>query len=232
LLVGQLVQANELLKAELATKQAQLVSDENQVSTLQATIQDLRERWLGSPAIYQAPPISNTTIKYFAVSGTSQQELENSLDSADLCTKYSPCLKDPLNPGGIAWGLEWFAPASSYYVCRSPRTTYVPYREFVVLPRWSPPADGSIKIPLVEKWNALAKAIYTHEAGHAAIDKTSLAALNAQAQRQSTCSALARFWANPHVFDKNASDQLAYHARLYADCRPEIGCVPAGWLGW
>ena len=28
------------------------------------------------------------------------------------------------------------------------------------------------------------------------------------------------------------ADQDAYHARLHADCRPEIGCMPAGWMGW
>jgi hypothetical protein len=40
------------------------------------------------------------------------------------------------------------------------------------------------------------------------------------------------FWNNPHVFDKRDADQSAYHARLRADCRPEVGCMTAGWMGW
>jgi hypothetical protein len=84
----------------------------------------------------------------------------------------------------------------------------------------------------VEKWNALAQVIYTHEAGHVAIDKQDIAALNAQAQKLATCDALYKFWDDPHVFDKLQADQLAYHARLRADCRPEIGCIPPGWDGW
>jgi len=105
-------------------------------------------------------------------------------------------------------------------------------REFIVLPRWSPPADGTVKIPLVEKWNALAKVIYTHEAGHVVITIQDLAALNDQAHRLPSCQALFDFWARPSTFDQLNADQEAYHARLREDCRPEIGCTPSGWLGW
>src|SRR5207247_4361325 len=86
-------------------------------------------------------------------------------------------------------------------------------------------------IPLVEKWNALAKSIYVHEAGHVAVDKQDLGALNAQAQKLPSCDAVYRFWDDPHVYDKDDADQAAYHARLHADCRPEIGCIPDGWRG-
>jgi predicted secreted Zn-dependent protease len=231
LLVLQLVQANELLKKQIAARDAQIASDESQVSQLQNEILDLKERWFGTPALYVPPPISNTVIEYFKVTGTTQGEIIDSLDNAGVCEKYG-CAKDPANPGNIAWGLEWSDFVGNSYVCSSPRTTTLNYRQYVLLPRWSPPADGTVKIPLVEKWNALAQVIYIHEAGHVAIDKKDIAALNAQAQKLATCDALYRFWDDPHVFDKLQADQNAYHARLRADCRPEIGCIPPGWDGW
>lgn len=231
LLVFQLVQVNEQLKSQLAAQDAQLASDESQVSQLQNEILDLKERWFGTPALYVAPPISNAVIEYFTVTGTTQGEIIDGLDSAGVCEKYS-CSKDPANPSNIAWGLEWSDFLGSNFVCYSPRTTTLRYRQYILLPRWSPPADGSVRIPLVVRWNALAKVIYTHEAGHVAIDQHDIAALNAQAQKLATCDALYKFWDDPHVFDKLQADQNAYHARLRADCRPDIGCIPPGWMGW
>ncbi|HKW59531.1 MAG TPA: DUF922 domain-containing protein [Candidatus Dormibacteraeota bacterium] len=231
LLVAQLVQANALLKSQLAATDAQLAADQSQISILQAQIQDLKERWFGSLALYEPPAISNTVIEFFPVSGTTQLQIIYGLDHAGVCEKYG-CAKDPANPSNIAWGLEWFEFVGSSYTCYSPRTTTLNYRQYILLPRWAPPTDGTIKIPLVEKWNALAKVIYIHEAGHVAINKDDIAALNAQAQKLATCDALFKFWDNPHVFDKLNADQQAYHARLSADCRPDIGCIPAGWMGW
>jgi len=101
-----------------------------------------------------------------------------------------------------------------------------------MLPKWLPPTDGSVKIPLVEAWNALAQVIYTHEAGHVAISIQDVAALNDQAHQLPSCQAVARFWANPSVWDKMNADQNAYHAWLRADCRPEMGCIPSRWMGW
>ena len=60
LLVAQLVQANELLQTELGAKDARIAADESQVSALKAQIQDLKERWFGTPDLYQAPAIANT----------------------------------------------------------------------------------------------------------------------------------------------------------------------------
>jgi hypothetical protein len=91
---------------------------------------------------------------------------------------------------------------------------------------------GGVTIALVEKWNALEHALYTHEAGHVAIDVEDLAALNDQAHLSASCAALLAFWADPSIYDKLNADQNAYHARLRADCRPEVGCIPHGWLGW
>jgi hypothetical protein len=193
---------------------------------------DFQNRWFGSPALWQPPPIDNTDISFFEVDGRTQRGLIASITAADICKEHGPCAVDPAVPVGIALGLEYFAPAVSYYVCYSPATTTVPYREHVLLPRWSPVPLGGVSVELVLRWNALLQVIYVHEAGHAAIDAQDIAALNDQAHRLPSCQAVFDFWANPHVFDKNEADQNAYHARLHADCRPEIGCAPPGWMGW
>lgn len=202
------------------------------VGELQAQIQDLKDRWYGAPAIYQPPPIADTDIKFFDVTGTTQAQLIHSLDTSDLCQKYPPCAPDPANPTGVAWGLQGGAPVNNRIPCYSPSTTTIAFREMVILPQWAPPADGTVKISLVERWNALARAIYTHEAGHVTIAEKDIADLNDQAQQLPTCDALFKFWDDPHLFDRLEADQAAYHARLRADCRPEIGCIPAGWMGW
>ena len=102
----------------------------------------------------------------------------------------------------------------------------------MLLPRWSPLPLGGVSAELVLRWNAFLKVIYIHEAGHAAIDYQDIAALNDQGRQQPSCQALFAFWENPHVFDQLEADQAAYHARLHADCRPQIGCIPPGWMGW
>lgn len=222
LVVGLLVYQAEQANQSLAS----------QVDVLQSQIQDLKERWYGAPAIYQPPPIANTDIVFFDVKGTTQGQLIDSLDHADLCKKYPPCAADPAVPNGVAWGLEGGNLVDKTVTCYSPSTTTVAFREMVVLPKWAPPADGTVRIPLVEKWNGLAKAIYTHEAGHVAIAQKDIADLNSQAQQLSTCDAVFNFWDNPHIYDKLDADQAAYHAKLHADCRPEVGCIPPGWMGW
>ncbi|HEX3508123.1 MAG TPA: DUF922 domain-containing protein [Candidatus Dormibacteraeota bacterium] len=219
-IVGLLIRAQQL-RDETARQNAE------QAAELQA----LKERWFGTPAIWQPPAIPNTTIQFFDVSGVNQRELINSLNNSDLCVRFGPCASDPLNPKGAAWGLAG-AKLSSTSTCASPTTTTLLYKEFVVLPRWQPPTDGSINIPLVQKWNALAQVIYVHESGHVAITKAGIAALNDQAHQLPTCDALEAFWNNPKLFDKIDADQLAYHARLYANCHPEVGCIPPEWMGW
>jgi predicted secreted Zn-dependent protease len=209
-----------------------LAVHQSQIAPMVAEVQDLRSRWFGTAALWRPPPIANTDIEFFTVKGATQLDLLNSLNTSNICAKYGGCQKDPAVPNGTAWGLEGFRLPSGAYYCNSPRTTTLGFREHIVIPQWSPPADGSVKIAVVEEWNALEKVIYTHEAGHVVITKQDLAALNSQAQRLSSCDAVNAFWANPHVFAKLESDQLAYHARLRADCRPEVGCLYQGWMGW
>jgi len=191
----------------------------------------LRERWFGSPALFSPPAIANTDIEFFTVTGTTQAELIDGLNHSNLCTTYQ-CLPDPAAPaGGIAWAIGGGFSSPGYY-CYSPATTTPAFRFLVVLPRWSPTVYGGVKIPLVEKWNALEQVIYTHEATHVAIAAQDLAQLIDYSHNLASCQAVINFWANPSVFDSLNADQNAFHARLRADCRPEIGCIPPGWMGW
>jgi predicted secreted Zn-dependent protease len=190
--------------------------------------------WFGSPAIWTPPPISNTDIQFFDVSGSTQAELIASLKKAAICDTHK-CLPDPAVPaGGTAWALEGMESPGSWSTpyCYSPRTMTVAFRTFILLPRWSPVPVGGVTIALVEKWNALDNVLYTHEAGHVAITVEDLAALNDQAHLSASCAALFAFWADPSIYDQLDADQNAYHARLRADCRPAVGCIPPGWLGW
>lgn len=211
---------------------ASVVAPSTEAAAIHGLAADFQSRWFGSPALWQPPPIDNTDINFFEVTGRTQRDLIASLDSADICKTNGPCLPDPANPNqsGIAWGLEGFG--TTTYTCYSPRTTTLVFREHVLLPRWSPMRLGGVSVGLVARWNALLKVIYVHEAGHVVIDVQDLARLNDQAHRMPGCQALIDFWSNPHVFDTLSTDQNAYHARLRADCRPEIGCWKAGWMGW
>lgn len=225
--VWQQVRQSNLLLA------ASVVAPSTEAAAVQGLGADFQSRWFGSPTLWQPPPIENTDIRFFDVGGRTQSDLISSLNAADICKTNGPCLPDPANPNpsGIAWGLAGMVPGG-YYLCYSPRTTTLRYREYMLLPRWSPMALGGVSVALVERWNALQKTIYVHEAGHIAIDIQDLAALNDQAHRLPSCQALFDFWSSPHVFDQLDADQNAYHARLRADCRPEIGCIRAGWMGW
>src|SRR5690242_5201015 len=183
--------ADILIAKNIATRQAQLAASKKPLDISNAEIQLVQTRWFGTPALYTPPPIANTTIEFFDVQGDTQDAILASFDQANICKKYGPCQVDPAVPKGTALGLEWFQYAGgSYYTCYTPAGTTLPFHEYVLLPRWSPAADGSVTIDLVERWNALAQVIYTHEAGHVAIDKQDLAALNAQAHRLASCNAL------------------------------------------
>jgi hypothetical protein len=230
--IDQREHANQQLASQLAAQKAALADQQSQIDALQAEVADLKSRWFGSPALFSPPAIANTDIIFFDVTGTNQKQLLDSFMNASICTTYGPCAPDPAVPNGYAMGLEGFKPTASSYQCYSPSTTTLEFREFVVLPRWSAPTDGTIRIPLVEAWNALAQTIYTHELGHVAIDRQGIAALNDQAHQLPNCTSLISFWASPSVYDTINADQAAYHARLHADCRPEIGCFVPGWMGW
>ncbi len=195
-----------------------------------APLDDVQALWFGQPAVW-APTLTATfDVQWFTVHGLTQPELIASLDADNLCKTYG-CLPDPGQPGNSsAWALEGTEPGQPI-MCYSPRTATFEFREFILIPRWSP-AYGSVAIRLVEAWNALLHVLYVHEATHASIAARDLQALTDQAHGLASCEAFGAFWANPHVFDQMNADQIAYHARLRADCRPEIGCVPNGWMGW
>jgi predicted secreted Zn-dependent protease len=188
--------------------------------------------WLGAPALWQPQPIDGVEFRFYDVSGTTQTELEDSMLASDICSgTYGTCLPDPGNPGGRALALEGQSQPAPRY-CYSPRTFTFQFTYFVVLPRWTPPADGSVLRVTVDAWNSLLHVLYTHEARHVAIAKADIADLNAEAQGKSSCAAAGAFWADPHLFDKLTADQNAFHAQLRANCQPALGCVPYNWMGW
>src|SRR4029077_4430426 len=112
------------------------------------------------------------------------------------------CLPDPAVPaGGTTLGLEGIESPGAWSTpyCYSPQTLSALFRTFILLPRWSPVPVGGVTIALVERLNALEQVVYTHEAGHVAIDVEDLATLNDQAHRSSSCTALYAFWADPSI---------------------------------
>ena len=206
----------------------------NAVTPGDAALSLIREKWFGSPAIWTPPSLANTDFQFFDVTGSTQAELVASIRKAAICDTHK-CLPDPAVPtGGTFLGLSGLESPGSWSTpyCYSPRTMTLVFRTYILLPRWSPVPVGGVTIPLVKEWNALEQVIYTHEAGHVAIDVEDLAALNDQAHLSRSCAALFAFWSDPSIFDKLNADQNAYHARLRADCRPEVGCIPRGWMGW
>jgi uncharacterized protein DUF922 len=227
-------QSSELLASHVSTQAPRSSAPGAQGGLLQAAVVDLEGRWFGSPALWQPPPITNTDIQYFDVTGRTQGEIVASFKAADICKKDGPCAVDPAVPsGGYALGLEWESFVGSYYYCYSPATTTLVYREHVLLPRWSPSPLGGVRTSVILAWNALLKSIYTHEAGHVTVSIEDIASFNTEADHLPSCQALEKFWNDPHTWDKLQADQNAYHARLRADCRAEIGCIPYdGWMGW
>jgi len=199
---------------------------------LQATVNDLSSRWFGHPSMWQPSGLpANTAVHYFAVQGATQVQLIDALDNSDICSHYH-CLPDPAVPNAVARALEGqdeVVPSAAY--CYSPSTFSFHFHHFIVLPQWSP-TIGSVRKTLVQEWNALEGVLLTHEVGHIQIANQYLATLNQQSQRLATCQAMDAFWQNPHLWDGLDAAQNAYHARLRADCRPEIGCIPFGWMGW
>ncbi len=225
-------QSTVLQTLRLAALNETVPAGGNLARVLRTSVDKVNSRWYGAPAVWQPPPITNTEIQYFDVTGNTRAEIIRSLDAANLCKVHGPWAVDPANPTNTAWGLEWDVPAASSYVCYAPATTRLPYREFVLLPRWSPRPLGGVTVDLVQAWNALLQVIYIHESTHVTIAINDIKALNDQAHELPTCDALFAFWDNPHLWDKLESDQAAFHARLRADCRPEIGCIPPGYMGW
>ncbi|HEV2415908.1 MAG TPA: hypothetical protein VGX27_13975 [Candidatus Dormibacteraeota bacterium] len=216
----------------------QVADQQATIAEQESTIEDLKSRWIGDPALWQPTNVpSNVSVEYFDVTGTTQTDLIDALNNSGLCQKYA-CLPDPaLPPGSPAWALEGDSsiyPPGPY--CYSAKTNgYHWGGHTVTMPRWSPKL-GSVKITLVVEWNALEQAMWIHELGHVQVSEDWLASLNAQAQQLSTCEASVGFWRNlfadPHFYDSLDAAQNAYHAKLRADCRPEIGCIPYGWMGW
>jgi hypothetical protein len=201
------------------------------VAALESRIYQLEQRWLGTPALWQAPkPPARTVMEFFKVTGSTPSEIARSIEDANICGgAYGKCLEDPgAPPGGGAAALEWNTfPRTP---CYSPRTATLVVTYHILLPRWQPPTDGSVTIQTVIAWNAVVQVLYTHEAKHQAIAAADYAAMNTLAHQQGSCAAAFAVWDRGRA--KLNADQLAYHAMLRKDCRPELGCLPYGWMGW
>lgn len=227
--------AVDRLRAPDVRLTANVAAQPGQTRSFLAIVYDLESRWMGDPALWQPSGVpANTVVQYFAVSGSTQPQLITSIEDAGLCTKKYQCQPDPTAPAGsFTWALELdseLVPSSQY--CDSPRTfSYHFAQHTILLPGWSP-GIATVQTVLVQRWNALEGVLFTHEAGHVLVANDWLAGMNAQSQRLSTCAALDAFWSNPHLWDGLDAAQTAYHARLRADCRPEIGCFTSGWMGW
>lgn len=232
--VGGTVAQLRASQTQVSTQQHQIADFQSQVAELESTVDDLRSRWIGEPGLWQPTGIpANVTVAYYAVSGTTQPDLIQSLAAADICAKNN-CLPDPgTPPGSTAVGLEsndYIDPNTTY--CYDPHALSYHWRSHTItMPQWSP-KPGVPKITTVQAWNALEGVIWIHELGHVTVAENWLAAENQQSAQLSSCTATFAFWSDPHLFDSLNAANLAYHARLRADCRPEIGCIPTGWMGW
>ena len=189
-----------------------------------------RDKWFGSPALFSPAPIAGVEIRFFDVKGTTQRELIASLDASNLCGP-NPCLPDPGAPkNGVAWAVQGGGFGTGE--CYSPRSASLPIQNFIQIPRWGPKPFGQVSAGLIMKWNALEQILYTHETTHAAIAARDLGAIASQARQQPSCDAWYAYLSQPSLFAQLEADQNAFHAQLRADCRPEIGCIPSGYMGW
>lgn len=226
------VQAADLRLTHVVANQQATIAEQ------ESAIEDLKSRWIGDPAIWQPTSVpANVSVRYFDVSGDTQLDLIDALNNDGLCEKYG-CLPDPAIPANSpAWALEGdgsIEPPGPYCTTAA-ANSYHWSGHTITMPRWSPKL-GSVKITLVEEWNALEQVMWIHELGHVQVSESWLASLNAQALQTSTCEASVSYWRNlfadPHFWDSLHTAQNAYHAQLRADCRPEVGCIPRGWMGW
>jgi uncharacterized coiled-coil protein SlyX len=95
--MAQLRETNQRLAADLATQKADLAAQQSKLDALQAEVQDLKERWLGAPAIWQPPALANVDFQFFDVAGSTQPDLIASLDARPSAAhinayRIRPCL--------------------------------------------------------------------------------------------------------------------------------------------
>ena len=183
-------------------------------------------RWHGTPGLWDPPAVEHATIERFEVTGLSQYAIEKSLSTSPIANDPDPTAP----PNTVAWGEIRFHLRGG--TCERPPTVTLQYDLTILLPRWSPAPDGSVTVQLVKEWNALLQVIHTHEAGHASIYRDDMAAIQDHVRTLASCDAVVTYLEDPPTFMKIDDDQAAYHKRLFADCRPEIGCAPPGWMGW
>ncbi len=85
---------------------------------------------------------------------------------------------------------------------------------------------------LVEKWNALQRTIYVRQLGYVQLFKIDFEAILNVVNLLPNCASVVAYLNDPYTWYQIDVDRDAYERHLVAECRPETGCQPPGWLGW
>lgn len=126
-------------------------------------VDDINTPLLGSPNIetvksIEEVEIANATIIYYEISGSTENELRQQLDS------LSPRGYDNFKGDAITdWHINWTWIGYGNSTCDL-TSTEVTYNIGVTMPRWESPQDASPE--LITKWNNYIQALTEHEKGH------------------------------------------------------------------
>lgn len=182
--------------------------------------------WHGAPAIWRPPHIAIfsgrngflTEMRFYDVSGTTQ-----------------PALVDSLNRGAtdrLGWARTDLRPDPiGCYPIIDPFQR-LKYSIVVQFPRWSPPADGSVRVELVERWNALQHALYAREVGYVDMYRNAIEGIMTDVSGMPNCPSVVAYLNDPYTWQQVDTARDAFEKKLLRDCRPEAGCLPPGWQGW
>lgn len=179
--------------------------------------------WLGTPSIWQPPPVGSS-VEYFEVTGTAQADLIDSLNRVAGTRAW-------------AWTDLQARPIGCYLAL-------FPYQDrthevIVHMPRWRPAPNGSVRRGLVERWNALRQSLYAQEAGYVHTYRADMQAIMEVVHALPDCPSILAYLNDGMTWQKLDADRERIDADrgspirgLSADCRPESGCRPPGWMGW
>jgi hypothetical protein len=187
--------------------------------------------WFGTPAIWQPPTIywqpptvKGATIEYFDVAGTTQVDL---IDSLNRVAGTRAWAWTDLQPRPIGCYLALFP-----YQDRT-------HEVIVHMPRWAPPRNGSVRLGLVERWNALRQSLYAQEVGYFDTYRDDIQAIMDEVHALPDCPSILAYLNDGMTWQRLQTDRQRIDAdrgsRMrgsVADCRPESGCRPQGWMGW
>ena len=112
--------------------------------------------------------------------------------------------------------------------CRVSAVAYLSFHQTILVPRLTPGGSG-LSQQNIDAWNYQLEVAALHEGRHLFINASTV--VEYQAKMRTTlggCSAIDNLFQqmNQDLRDRN----LAYHAELRANCKPELGCSPK-WFG-